>query len=125
MPSLLILVRKKEIESNRHQRSDHDAIGRKNAKQALVRKIAGDLLPGFLFTRPKVRAQVGDSTAQTGILPLLIQRGRGADWLRRAFCRLFNVEQVSFLDRFIRGGRYRSVRPFSDSRLVINGYVTG
>jgi asparagine synthetase B (glutamine-hydrolysing) len=110
---------------NQYHRLPRAFIGHKNAKQALVRKIAGDLLPSFLFTRPKVRAQVGDSTAQAGILPLLIQRGRGADWLRRAFCRLFNIEQAAFLDRFIRGGRYRSVRPFSDSRLVTNGYVTG
>ena len=68
---------------------------------------------------------MGDSTAHTGILPLLIQRGHGADWLRRAFCRLFNIESVAFLDHFIRGGRYRSVRPFPNPRLVINGYVAG
>ena len=107
-----------------YQRLPREFIGGKQSKQELVRKIAGDLLPSFLFTRSKVRAQVGDSTANTGILPLLIQRGHGADWMRRAFCRLFDIEAVAFLDRFIRGGRYRSVASFRNPRLI-NGYVTG
>jgi asparagine synthetase B (glutamine-hydrolysing) len=110
---------------NQYHRLPRAFVGRKRSKQALAKKIAGDLLPGFLFTRPKVRAQMGDSKTLTGILPLLIQRGHGADWLRRAFCRLFKIERTTLLDRFIRGGRYRSVRPFSDPRLVINGYVAG
>jgi hypothetical protein len=110
---------------NQYHRLPPAFIGGKHAKQELVRKIAGDLLPPFLFDRPKVRAQVGDSTANTGILPLLIQRGHGADWLRRAFCRLFDIDAVTFLDRFIRGGRYRTVSPFRNPRLVTNGYVTG
>jgi asparagine synthetase B (glutamine-hydrolysing) len=108
---------------NQYRRLPREFIGGTQSKQELVRNIAGDLLPSFLFTRPKVRAQVGDSTATTGILPLLIQRGHGADWMRRAFCRLFDIE-TAFLDRFIRGGRYRSVASFRNSRLI-NGYVTG
>jgi hypothetical protein len=110
---------------DQYHRLPAEFVGGKQSKQALAQKIAGDLLPEFLLNRPKVRAQVGDSTAHTGILPLLIQRGRGADWLRRAFCRLFNIQSVAFLDRFVRGGRYRSVRPFSSQRLVINGYTAG
>jgi asparagine synthetase B (glutamine-hydrolysing) len=110
---------------NQYHRLSPAFIGGKQSKQALAQKIAGDLLPAFLFNRPKVRAQVGDSTAHTGILPLLIQRGRGAEWLRRSFCRLFNIQSAAFLDRFIRGGRYRSVRPFPPQRLVMNGYVAG
>jgi len=106
-------------------RLPREFIGGKESKQALVRKIAGDLLPPFLFTRPKVRAQVGDSTAQTGILPLLIQSGQGAQWMRDAFCRLFNIHSAAFLDRFMRGGRYRTVAQFRRPRLVTNGYVTG
>ena len=110
---------------NQYHRLPPAFIGGKQSKQALVRKIAGDVLPLFLFTRPKVRAQVGDSKASTGILPLFIQRRQGADWMRRAFCRLFNIDGVALLDRFIRGGRYRNVRPFRHPRLVTNGYVTG
>lgn len=109
---------------DQYHRLPRTFIGGKQSKQVLVRKIAGDLLPGFVFDRPKVRAQVGDATATTGILPLLIQSGHGADWMRRAFCRLFNIEGAAVLDRFLRGGRYRSVRPFPNPRLV-NGYVTG
>lgn len=110
---------------NQYHRLPPEFIGGNQSKQALAQKIAGDLLPEFLFKRRKVRAQVGDSTAHTGILPLLIQRGRGAEWLRRTFCRLFNIHSVGVLDRFIRGGRYRGVRPFSPQRLVIHGYVAG
>jgi asparagine synthetase B (glutamine-hydrolysing) len=110
---------------NQYHRLPRAFIGRQRSRQTLARKIAGDLLPGFLFNRPRVRAGVGGSTAHTGILPVLIHRGHGADWLRRAFCRLLHVERTAFLDRFIRGGRYRSVRPFSDPRVVINGYVAG
>ena len=100
-------------------------IGGAQSKQTLARLIAGDVLPSFLFDRPKVRAQIGDATAHTGILPQLIARGRGASWLRRAFCRLFNIPNAAFLDRFIRAGRYRSIRPFAEQRLVINGYFAG
>ena len=110
---------------NQYHRLPSDCIGATQLKQALARKIAGDLLPPFLFDRPKVRAQVGDSTARAGILPLLIDHGYGADWLRRAFCRLFNIDSAAFLDRFIRGGRYRGVRAFPEPRLVINGYFAG
>jgi asparagine synthetase B (glutamine-hydrolysing) len=100
-------------------------IGGTASKQALARQMAGDLLPAFVLDRPKVRAQVGDATLHAGILPLLIRRGYGADWLRRAFCRLFQVEHAAFLDRFVRGGRYRFVQRFSDARVTINGYVAG
>ena len=110
---------------NQYHRLPPDFIGGKQSKQALARQTAADLLPAFLFDRPKVRAQMGDSTAHTGILPQLIQRGHDAGWLRRTFCRLFNIEHEAFLDRFMRGGRYRSVRTSPLSRLVINGYVTG
>jgi asparagine synthetase B (glutamine-hydrolysing) len=110
---------------NQYHRLPQHFIGGKQSKQALARRIAGDLLPEFLFDRPKVRAQMGDSTAHTGILPQLIQRGHGAGWLRRTFCQLFNIQYEAFLDRFIRGGRYRSLRPSPVSRLVINGYVAG
>ena len=100
-------------------------IGGTSSKQALAKLMACDLLPGFVFDRPKVRAQIGDSTLHTGILPLLVQRGHGVAGLRRAFCRLFQIEHVAFLDRFVRAGRYRFVQGFSDARVTINGYVAG
>jgi asparagine synthetase B (glutamine-hydrolysing) len=82
-------------------------LGRDGFKQALSREIAGDLLPGFIFQRRKVRAQIGNATASSGILPLLVDRGIDAAWLRRAFCRIFSVHDDTCLDRFIRAGRYR------------------
>jgi asparagine synthetase B (glutamine-hydrolysing) len=100
-------------------------IGGTASKQSLAKQMAGDLLPAFVLDRPKVRAQVGDSTLHVGILPLLIRRGYGAEWLRHAFCRLFQIEHAAFLDRFVRGGRYRFVQRFSDARVTINGYVAG
>ena len=100
-------------------------IGGTAAKQALARQMAGDLLPAFVLDRPKVRAQVGDSTLYTGILPLLARRRYGGEWLRRAFCRLFRIEHDAFLDRFVRGGRYRFVQKFSEARVTINGYIAG
>ncbi|HEU4891298.1 MAG TPA: asparagine synthase-related protein [Vicinamibacterales bacterium] len=82
-------------------------LGRDGFKQALSREIAGDLLPDFIFHRRKVRAQIGNANASTGILPLLVDRGCDAAWLRRAFCRIFSVHDHACLDSFIRAGRYR------------------
>jgi asparagine synthetase B (glutamine-hydrolysing) len=98
-------------------------IAGERSKQALARAVAGDLLPGFIFDRVKVRAQIGSSTQPTGILPLLIQRGNHAGWLRAAFCRLFNIDDESFLNRFIRAGRYRVATPFKGPRSWKHGYI--
>jgi asparagine synthetase B (glutamine-hydrolysing) len=82
-------------------------LGSEGFKQALSREIAGDLLPEFIFRRGKVRAQIGDATASTGILPLLVEHGFDSQWLRQRFCHIFGVRDQAFLDRFIRAGRYR------------------
>ena len=57
-------------------------LGREDSKQQLSRRIAGDLLPGFVFDRIKVRAQIGNSAQPTGILPVLLEHGYDATWLR-------------------------------------------
>jgi hypothetical protein len=98
-------------------------IAGERSKQTLARAIAGDLLPDFLFDRVKVRAQIGSSAQPTGILPLLVARGCHEGWLRDAFCRVFGVGDVAFLNRFIRAGRYRFVNPFTGPRSRINGYI--
>jgi asparagine synthetase B (glutamine-hydrolysing) len=82
-------------------------LGRDGFKQALSREIAGDLLPEFIFRRRKVRAQIGNAKASTGILPLLVDRGFNTAWLRQAFCRIFSIQDDACLDSFIRAGRYR------------------
>jgi asparagine synthetase B (glutamine-hydrolysing) len=76
-------------------------------KQVLVREIAGDLLPSFLFERRKVRAQIGTAGEPTGILPVLADAQRDARWLRAAFCRLFMIEEDRSLERLVRLGVYR------------------
>ena len=91
-------------------------LGRDGFKQALSREIAGDLLPEFVFHRRKVRAQIGNATTSTGILPLLVDRGIDGAWLRRAFCRIFSVHDDAFLDGFIRAGRYRVMSTVSAGR---------
>jgi asparagine synthetase B (glutamine-hydrolysing) len=84
-------------------------LGRDGIKQELSRRIAGDLLPGFVFDRIKVRAQIGNSTQPTGILPVLLEHGYDASWLRRTFCRMFGIRREAALDGFIRAGRYRVI----------------
>jgi asparagine synthetase B (glutamine-hydrolysing) len=100
-------------------------IGGERSKQKLAKEIARDILPNFIFDRIKVRAQIGSSTPAPGILPLLIGIGCDAGWLRKAFCRLFMIKDETFLDRFIRAGRYRFADGFLDGRHAINGYLAG
>jgi asparagine synthetase B (glutamine-hydrolysing) len=84
------------------------------AKPALVKEIAGDLLPPFVLERRKVRAQIGTSEEPQGILPVLVDSGRDAEWLKEAWKRLFRVESDLGLRRFIRAGFYRPAFEFPD-----------
>jgi asparagine synthetase B (glutamine-hydrolysing) len=79
-------------------------------KQALSRMIFGPLVPEHVYTRKKVRAQVGSATGG-GVLGLCVDHGIDPAWLRRRFSLLHGVEDVAELDRFIRAGRYRSGVP--------------
>jgi len=97
-------------------------LGRETSKQEISRRIAGDLLPGFVFDRIKVRAQIGNSTEPTGILPVLLEHGYDASWLRLAFCRIFGIPDDKGLHAFIRGGRYRVITG-NAWRASINGYA--
>jgi asparagine synthetase B (glutamine-hydrolysing) len=82
-----------------------------NRKELLCRAIVGDLLPGYIYTRPKVRAQVGSVEIGGGVLAACVDRGLDGRWLRRRFAELHDVTDVAALDRFIRAGRYRSAVP--------------
>lgn len=77
------------------------------AKGALVREIAGDILPSFVLERKKVRAQIGTSQQPTGILPILVDSGRDSTWLASEWRRLLGIDDERFLSRFIRVGLYR------------------
>ena len=100
------------------------AIGDADFKQSFAKQIARDLLPGFVFDRVKVRAQMGSSDEAPGILPLLIQAGYDSTRLRNVFCRIFKIGNPATLNRFVRAGRYRTVNHSSGQRpVIINGYL--
>ena len=79
-------------------------------KQSLGRAIFGDLLPDYVYTRPKVRAQVGSSQGDRGVLGLCIDHGIDSQHLRYRFAQLHGID-ADELDSFIRGGTYRSGIP--------------
>jgi len=82
-------------------------IARDGSKNALVKEVAGDLLPDFILRREKVRAQIGTSAEPSGILPVLVDSGRDSHWLREAWKERFKVSSDAVLNRFIRAGFYR------------------
>jgi asparagine synthetase B (glutamine-hydrolysing) len=79
-------------------------------KQSLGRAIFGDLVPDYVYARPKVRAQVGSSQGDRGVLGLCIDHGMDAQYLRDRFAHLHGVRSDA-LDHLIRGGTYRSGTP--------------
>jgi hypothetical protein len=83
---------------------------RADRKPEISRTIFGTLVPEHVYTRKKVRAQVG-STSGEGVLGLCLDHGIDSGWLRRRFCRLHGIGDMAELDRFMRAGRYRSGIP--------------
>jgi asparagine synthetase B (glutamine-hydrolysing) len=79
-------------------------------KDLLVHEIVGDALPDYIYSRPKVRAQMGGTDAGGGVLGACINNGVDAAYLRRRFCALHRTTEEE-LDRFIRAGRYRVAIP--------------
>lgn len=75
-------------------------------KQALLRAIAGNRLPDWIYDRRKARAQIGSEAATSGILPLFIDTGRDQNWLRAEWARTLGAEPGD-LDDLIRAGTYR------------------
>jgi asparagine synthetase B (glutamine-hydrolysing) len=80
------------------------------AKQKVGRAVFGDLLPDYVYGRAKVRAQVGSSQGDRGVLGLCIDHGIDAGYLRNRFAYIHRVPGAT-LNRFIRGGTYRSEVP--------------
>jgi hypothetical protein len=56
-----------------------------DAKQQLCRSVFGDLVPSYVYERPKVRAQIGDAKAGDGVLPNCIDRGVDTEVAPRTF----------------------------------------
>ena len=81
-----------------------------DAKQQVARAVFGDLLPDYVYGRAKVRAQVGSSEQDHGVLGLCIDNGIDARYLRDRFAYIHRVTDAA-LNRFIRGGTYRSEVP--------------
>jgi asparagine synthetase B (glutamine-hydrolysing) len=90
---------------------DGEFLEREERKQRLCREIFGDLLPDYVYSRPKVRAQAGSPELGGGVLAACVDRGYDGAWLRRRFAQLHDVADPSTLDRFIRAGRYRTAVP--------------
>lgn len=84
-------------------------------KERLCSLIFAGAIPDHVYTRPKTRAQIGDPAGR-GVLAVCIDRGIDQAWLRRRFAELHRVVDPTLLERFIRGGRYRSGVPARDSR---------
>jgi asparagine synthetase B (glutamine-hydrolysing) len=82
-------------------------------KERLCRQIFGDLIPEYVYARPKVRAQVGDPEVDGGVLAACVNRGFDSLWLRQRFARLHAIADLRALDRFVRAGHYRASIPFS------------
>ncbi len=93
-----------------------------SGKQALVEKIAGDLLPAMIRVRRKVRAQIGTSGQPTGILPLLVDSGHDSTWLKTAWRQHFAVDDIRRQNLFIRDGIYRFATAFPEH--TEHGYRT-
>jgi hypothetical protein len=94
------------------------------AKPDLIHSLAGDRLPAAFYKRVKARAQIGDAEVRGGILPLLADSGRDAQWLERLACNVLDVPDQRTLRNFIRAGSYRSCLVFPRRRCGQSGYLS-
>jgi asparagine synthetase B (glutamine-hydrolysing) len=90
---------------------DAGLLEHEDRKQRLCREVFGSLLPDYVYSRPKTRAQVGDSNLDGGVLAACVDRGFDGAWLQRRFARLHSISDANALARFIRAGRYRAAVP--------------
>ena len=86
-------------------------VGEPGFKSRLVRAVAGDLVPGYVHERPKVRAQVAVAGEPGGTLALLVDRGIDQPRLLHRFARLLGVGSRE-VGRLLRAGHYRFSRTF-------------
>lgn len=77
------------------------------SKPDVMRRLAGPLLPAESYERPKARAQIGDPTAISGILPLLVEAGYRGDRLEREFCYAVGMNVALSMNGRIRSGVYQ------------------
>ncbi len=94
----------------------------RDRKQRLNRAIFQDLVPDYVFSRPKARAQVGDSNTEGSVLAACVDRGFDSSWLRQRFAKLHEVADLAALDKFIRAGRYSAAVPSLEGRSAAQQY---
>jgi asparagine synthetase B (glutamine-hydrolysing) len=80
-------------------------------KQWLCQAIFQDLVPDYVFSRAKVRAQVGNPSTGGGVLSACVDKGFDGNWLRRRFATLHGVADPAVLTKFMRAGRYATAVP--------------
>jgi asparagine synthetase B (glutamine-hydrolysing) len=85
-------------------------------KARLCRSLFGELLPPYIYSRPKARAQVGSTAVEGSVLGACVDRGIDANGLRSRFAELHGVADPADLQRFIRAGRYRTSVPVLSRR---------
>jgi asparagine synthetase B (glutamine-hydrolysing) len=107
----LPVVQPYAVAVDEYLRLQDDFLSSENRKQRLSRDIFQDLMPDYVFSRNKVRAQVGNQDTGGGILAACVDRGFDANWLRRRFATLHGVADSTALGRFVRAGRYASAVP--------------
>ena len=80
-------------------------------KERLSRLVFGTGIPDYVYARAKTRAQVGDGDMGASVLATCADHGLDHQALRQRFADLHCERDLRTLDRFIRGGRYRSGIP--------------
>jgi asparagine synthetase B (glutamine-hydrolysing) len=76
------------------------------SKARLVRAVMNGGLPDYVYSRPKVRAQVAVGSVPGGTFALMIARGIDQQLLRERFARLLAIDPSS-LNGLLRAGVYR------------------
>lgn len=112
----LPVVQPYAVAADAYLRLPGDFLGQDDSKQQLCRAVFGDLVPEYVYSRKKTRAQVGDPETGGGVLAAAIDRGIDSGWLRRRFADLHDVADVRELDRFLRAGHYRTAVPLLGGR---------
>jgi asparagine synthetase B (glutamine-hydrolysing) len=88
-----------------------DYLRSEDRKRRLCQGIFQNLVPDYVFSRAKVRAQVGNPDTGGGVLAACVDRGIDGNWLRRRFAALHDVADPTALNQFVRAGRYHAAVP--------------
>ncbi|RKT08200.1 asparagine synthase [Streptomyces sp. 3211.6] len=79
------------------------------SKARFMAHLAHRTLPNGTIQRPKVRAQIGDTSADTGVLPQLLLAGITQAQLQRLFQDALHISSPAELHRTVRGGVHQPV----------------